>query len=290
MGANYSNGFLLVRPRAAGGLRALWAVVRREWLIFIRYPSWVLALIVWPVLFPALYILTARALAGPDGVGLAQFKQLTGSEDYLGYIVVGTTVWMIQNMVLWTVGFTLRDEQLRGTLESNWLSPTWRFSFLLGAGITNLVSISLFLAAAVVEFRLLFGIRLVGSPLLLLLVLLLSIPAVYGLGFTFASLVITVKEANAFVFLVRGLVMIFCGITFPIALLPGWMQTAALWMPQTYVISASRKVLLSAASLGEIMPDLIPLTLFGVLWLATGYSLFVWMERQARRKGTIGHY
>jgi ABC-2 type transport system permease protein len=89
---------------------------------------------------------------------------------------------------------------------------------------------------------------------------------------------------------VRGLVMIFCGITFPITLLPGWMQTAALWMPQTYVISASRKVLLSAASLGEIMPDLIPLTLFGVLWLALGYSLFVWMERQARRRGTIGHY
>jgi ABC-2 type transport system permease protein len=85
--------------------------------------------------------------------------------------------------------------------------------------------------------------------------------------------------------------MVFCGITFPIALLPGWMQAAVLWLPQTYVISASRKVMLSGCQPGrEVMPDLIPLTLFGVLWLAIGLQLFVWMERQARRKGTIGHY
>ncbi len=44
---------------------------------------------------------------------------------------------------------------------------------------------------------------------------LVSIPSIYGLGFAFASIVITAREANAFVFLVRGLVMIFCGITYP---------------------------------------------------------------------------
>ena len=59
--------------------------------------------------------------------------------------------------------------------------------------------------------------RFNGNPLLVLLIILVSIPSIYGLGMAFASLVITAKEAQNFVFLVRGLVMIFCGITFPVS-------------------------------------------------------------------------
>src|SRR5882757_2179847 len=104
-------------------LRALASVAWREWMIFRRYPSWIVSLLVWPVILPAGYILSARALAGPDGSGLALFAQAAGTSDYVGYIAVGTIVWMWQNMSLWTIGFALREEQLRGTLESNWLTP-----------------------------------------------------------------------------------------------------------------------------------------------------------------------
>jgi ABC-2 type transport system permease protein len=113
---------------------------------------------------------------------------------------------------------------------------------------------------------------------------------VYGLGFAFASLVITAKEANAFVFLVRGLVMIFCGITFPVALLPAWMQSLAQWLPQTYIIHAMRSATLSDAGLGTISHDLQMMLVFGLAWLAAGYVLFNWMERRARRTGAIGQY
>ena len=50
-------------------LRALFAIMRREWVIFTRYPSWIIAMFIWPLIFPMLYILTARALAGPDHPG-----------------------------------------------------------------------------------------------------------------------------------------------------------------------------------------------------------------------------
>ena len=270
--------------------RALMAVVRREWTIFRRYPSWIIALFIWPLIFPMMYILTARALAGPDGSGLAVFSQTTGATDFIGYIVIGTTVWMWQNIVLWDVGFSLRNEQMRGTLESNWLSPTWRFAFLLGQTGPQIVSMLMFIGVTALEFGLLFGVRLNGSVWMILLMMLAAIPAIYGLGFAFASLVITVKEANAFVFLIRGLVMIFCGITFPISLLPGWMQTIAEWLPQTYLIHGMRAAAFSNARLPELLPDLIPLLLFGTFWLVVGYSTFLWMERRARRTGAIGQY
>ena len=67
-----------------------------------------MTLFIWPVIFPAAYIFTARALAGPDGSGLALFAQAAGTSDYIGYIAIGTTIWMWQNMSLWTIGFALR--------------------------------------------------------------------------------------------------------------------------------------------------------------------------------------
>lgn len=280
----------LAKPGAAADLRSLWAVVRKEWLIFVRYPSWVIAMFIWPIIFPLGYILTARALSGVDGSGLAQFQANTGLSDYVGYIAIGTTIWMWQNVVLWNVGFSLRNEQLRGTLESNWLSPTWRFAYLLGSSFPQLLSMLLFLTVSALEYAFLFGVNFQGSPWLALLVILAAIPSIYGLGFAFASLVITAKEANAFVFLARGIVMIFCGITFPVALLPAWMQPVTNWLPQTYIIRAMRSATLSNAGLSAISSDLELLLLFGLFWLTAGYVAFNWMERRARRTGSIGQY
>ena len=280
----------LGKPGFLSDLRAFWAIVWREWAIFKRYPSWIIALLIWPLIFPMMYILTARALSGMDGSGLAVFTQTTGASNFIGYIVVGTTVWMWQNIVLWDVGFALRNEQMRGTLESNWLSPTWRFSYLLGHTGPQLITMTMFILITAIEFGLFFGVRLNGNPWLALLVMLTSIPAIYGLGFAFASIVITAKEAHTFVFLVRGLVMIFCGITFPVSLLPGWMQSVATWMPQTYMIHGMRAAAFANASLAELWPDLQALLLFGAFWLTLGYLLFQWMERRARRTGAIGQY
>ena len=280
----------LAVPGFQADILALWAVVRREWTIFVRYPSWIIALLIWPVIFPMGYILTARALSGVDGSGLTTFQNRTGLTEYVGYIAVGTMIWMWQNIVLWAVGYSLRNEQMRGTLESNWLSPTWRFAYLLGSSIPQLVSMFMLMLVSGLEYALLFGVNFNGSLWLTLLVIFAAIPSVYGLGFAFASVVITLKEANAFVFLVRGIVMIFCGITYPMAMLPDWMQSVAQWLPQTYIIHAMRTAALSTEGFNGIAFDLKMMLLFGIFWLAVGYTLFNMMERRARQTGAIGQY
>ena len=280
----------LSRPSPFSELRAFYAVFLREWRIMRRYPSWVVAEIVWPVLFPAIYILSARALAGPDGSEVANFAAATGTSDYMGYIVIGTTVWMWQNISLWSVGFALRNEQFRGTLESNWLAPVWRFSFPLGSGLLQALTMVVFLALAGVQFRLLYGVRLEGDPLLLLLVFAASVPSIYGLGLAFASLIMAVQEANAFVFLVRGLVMVFCGVTFPVGVLPASMQAVAAWLPPTYAIRAIRTAALTRATLADLLPDVAIWLGFGAAWMLAGYLAFVWVDRRARRTGVLGQH
>jgi ABC-2 type transport system permease protein len=281
----------LVQHSFQSELGALLAMARKEWIIFRRYPSWVMAFFIWPVLFPIGYIFTAKALGGPNGSALPAFSQLTGTTDYISYLVVGSTMWMWLNFTLWDVGFQLRNEQMRGTLESNWLCPVWRISILLGPSLTKLGTALFFLAVTALEFWLVFGVQLIrGNPGLLLLILLLTIPSIYGLGMAFGSLVIRFKEANAMVFLVRGIFMIFCGITYPVEVLPGWMREVARFLPLTYAIQDIRAVVLANATFMDLQPDLEKLAIFALIMPLLGWIIFYATERRARRIGALGQH
>lgn len=272
-------------------LRAVLMIARKEWMIFRRYPSWVIALFIWPVLMPLAYIFTAQALGGPGGESLTRFQQLTGTRDYAAFIVLGSILWMWLNMTLWDVGMYLRNEQMHGTLESNWLCPTWRVSLILGGALTKLLVSVAFILISLLEFRVLLGVHLLaGNVGLALLALLLTIPIVHGIGIAFASLVLRFKEANAMVFLVRGIFMIFCGITFPVAVLPGWLRGLAAVLPLTYAIHAVRAALLANAGWAELSADLLVLSAYAIAAPLLGYSLFGIVERGARRRGDLGQY
>lgn len=281
-----------VRRSLFSELWALLAVAKKEWIIFRRYPSWVMAFFIWPVLFPLGYIFTAKALGGPDGSSLPAFSQLSGTTDYAGFVVVGSTMWMWVNITLWTVGFHLRSEQMRGTLESNWLCPVPRISVMLGASLTQLGTSLMLLAIGVIEFRLFLGVQLVSasSALPLLLIVLLLIPSIYGLGLAFASLVVRFKEANAMVFLVRGIFMIFCGISYPMAVLPEWMKRVSALLPLTYAVRSIRAVGLAGATYADILPDLQMLTIFAIIMPILGYAAFRLAERRSRCTGDLGQY
>lgn len=280
-----------MRRSAPSELRALLAIAHKEWIIFRRYPSWVVVFLIWPVLYPCGYIFAARALGGPHGTAIAVFRRLTGTSDYLSFIVVGSTMYMWLNLTLWDVGLHLRNEQLRGTLESNWLCPIPRISIMLGSSLTRLATALVSLAIMVGEFRLIFGVNIVqGNLALVLLIVALVSVSIYGIGLAFGSLVLRFREANALVFLVRGLFMVCCGITYPLQVLPRWMQAVAAALPLTYAIRAIRAVTLAGATFARIGADLAALGICALVWPALGYAAFTITERRARRTGSLGQY
>jgi ABC-2 type transport system permease protein len=260
-------------------------------LIFCRYPARLINFIFWPIMFPLAYIFTARALSGPSGENLATFTATAGTGDYVSFLAIGSTFYMWMNVTLWSVGFSLREEQLRGTLESNWLCPVWRISIVLGGAITRLLTMLVFLLITGIEFWLLFGINLAqGHPWLMLLVLLLTIPSIYGFGIAFGSLVLRFKEANALVFIVRGIFLVFCGTTYPLTVLPPWMQAISAWLPLTYTIQAIRVLGQPDAGLADVLGDVQRLAIFAVTLPILGVIAFQATERRSRRTGSLGHY
>jgi ABC-2 type transport system permease protein len=263
------------------------AVARRELLIIRRYPSWILGIVVWPVLFPLAYLFSSRALAGPRGEGLSLFAQSAGTANYVGFIVIGAMAWMWLNITLWGLGTSLRAEQLRGTLESNWLSPAPRFAMLMGTAAGEAIKAGVFFAVSVVGsvviLRVPFNASIPGAAA----VIGLSIPWVYGLGMAFAAGVLRFKEANAFVYFVRGVFLIFAGISFPLAVLPEWMHHVAGWLPLTHTIIGLRAALLDGAGPVLLAPQLAFLAYSGLVLGALGYATFRVVDAHVRRTGAV---
>ncbi|HEU4798948.1 MAG TPA: ABC transporter permease [bacterium] len=282
-----TRGAVFSRTGYAGPLAA---VVRRELRIFLRYPSWVVGMIIWPVLFPLIYLLGSRALAGPEGQGLSAFARLAGTSNVQGFIVIGTTAWMWLNITLWAVGTSLRTDQVRGVLESNWLTPAPRFALLLGTAASQAVLALAVLALSLVEFRVLLGIHFSANVGSAVAVVVLTIPWVYGLAMAFAAVVLRFKEANAMVYLVRGVFMVFAGITFPLTVLPDWMARVAAYLPLTHTIEALRAALLQGAGPAALRTHLAFLFWSGMLLLGLGYYTFHTVDRLMRRAGTVGHH
>src|SRR3989442_16031628 len=75
------------------------------------------------------------------GAGAASnFSAQTGSTlNPFVFLIIGAGVWMISWMVLEGIGTSLRDEQIKVTLEQNFLAPINRILLLVGTALAQIV-------------------------------------------------------------------------------------------------------------------------------------------------------
>jgi ABC-2 type transport system permease protein len=97
-------------------------------------------------------------------------------------------------------------------------------------------------------------------------------------------------EVGALVQTVRGIFTVFCGMTFPIVILPEWARAVALALPPTYLIGDLRKVLLAGSDLASLIPELVILAALGLGLCGMAVVAFRRTERYARRGGSLAQY
>lgn len=271
-------------------IRTIYAVFIKDFTQLLRYPSWIAQLIIWPLIFPLMYILSAYGMAGPDRSGLQAFKSSTGTGSFIGFIVIGTMTWMWVNTTMWSFGGYLREEQTRGTLESNWLCPINKFDLLIGGGITSIFQAIFMTVISVIEYRFIYGIQFTGNVFQWLLIFIIMIPGVYGLGTLFASIILWLKEVSAAVNLARGVMMILCGITFPIAVLPNWMGYIAKGIPFTYGIEAARQIMVNGEKLQAASYNIILCLAEGLVLFVLGRIMFRVIENKVKNSGSLERF
>ena len=273
-------------------IKVIRASFKKEFIQYIRYPSWIIASIIWPLIIPFFYVAAGIAMAGPDGSGYDTFNNIAGTDSYIGYIIIGTMVWSWVNMTMWSFGSYLRSEQTRGTLESNWLCPINKFDLFIGQGIFSIVTSLMSLVISILEYKYIYGVTFNATPLGWIVSFMIFLPGVYGFGLMFSSLILVAKEAGSTVQIIRGIITIFCGISYPIIMLPEWMKVVSSVLPFTYGINASRKLLLNGTLVTskEVSYDIFMCILLGVAMFIIGRILFSSLERKVRISGSLERF
>jgi ABC-2 type transport system permease protein len=191
---------------------------------------------------------------------------------------------------MWSFGTYLREEQMRGTLESNWLCPINKFDMLIGGGLSTAVLGVFITAVSVIEYRFVYGVHFTGNILQWILIFIVMMPGVYGLGTLFASIILWLKEANAAVNIARGVMMIFCGITFPISVMPEWMRILSKGVPFTYGIDAARQVMINGEGLKGASYNIMMCLIEGVVIFIIGRLLFMTVENKVKNSGSLERF
>jgi ABC-2 type transport system permease protein len=281
----------MTRASVAADLRALGAAGLKSWRTTRRYPTSLGAIVVWPVLLPVAYVLQADALRGDSAAASAAFAARTGTTEVAAFLFIGWAAYMWLSIILWGPGTALRTEQIRGSLEAQLASPASRLVILFGPAVQDIVWVLVVFGVVVGVLAAGFGMTIGPLEVAAAIgVILVGLPSLYGLGALFAAVVLRYGEVNAPVQLVRGIFTAVCGMTFPLAVLPGPAETVAQWLPPTYLIGDIRQVLLGSGAIHGLGIDLAILLVMGVVLCGLAVVAFRATERHARRGGSLAQY
>ena len=275
----------------AGDLRAFGAAIRKEFRQIRRYPFLLAGLFFWPILLPSVYVLMGSVYSGNDPRALAAFAERSGVASVAGFVFVGFSMYMWLSTLLWGPGTSLRQEQVRGSLEAVFLTPASRLVLLFGPPLAHLSTTILMFLVMGAALRLFFGVE-VGpdAAARALVVIAVAIPAMYAIASLFAATVLKFGEVGPAVQFVRGIFVLASGVSFPIVMLPGWAQGVAAALPPTYIVDDMRQVLLAGTGLGAIAGHLLLVIGMTAGIAALAVVVYGWIELQARRSGMLSRY
>ncbi len=278
----------LSEPTLASHLRALFALIRKDWKQYWRYPLNAISSVFHPLVWIApVYFMGLAFSHNGKALGFAQYS---GTTDFMSFILLGTMLENFINAVFWGMGYALKNDMDSGVMESNWLTPIPRLLILIGHSVTNLVVTAITSTGMLFFGGLIFGFHPTGDVLAALLPILPMMIGLYGFGFAFAALVMLMREANTMVDLSSFLVQIFSGSNFPVNALPRYLLPVALALPLTYGLDSVRARLIRTTPLVPLNLEMILLIVFMFVMLWIGTAAFRALERRVRVLGTLGQH
>ena len=255
---------------------------------YTRYPGSFVLILVMPFLFTLMIFGMGQFVGGSDAS--ANFAARTGTTNILVYELLGSAVWMIGWVVVEDVGVALRDEQMKGTLEQNFLAPVNRFTLLIGLSLTDIVITSLVFVVVVGVTTIIMLPAAFLSLLQAFLILLVGLIPLFGIGFLFAGFVLKFKEPYIFTQILNLLFATLTGTYYPVSLLPYWVQFLSGALPQTYVIEDMRRIVLANQTLVSLHGSIFVLLVLALAYPTFGYAIFKYLEKKARVTGEFSKY
>ena len=255
-------------------LRASLAFVERNFNLTKRYWGWEVAWLVYSL---------AAALAVAF-IGVAQDDAVL-----LQTLIIGAIFWNFLSIVFGFIGETVSWERWEGTLEYTFMAPVRRYTQLVG-------STAFAVAYAVIQMLIILGVMLLffdvefsgGNFLTAAVFLALGSASFVGVGMMAAILpLLYVERGDQMVFVIQSIILLFSGVYYTVDNLPEWMQFVSQFSPGTYVLEGVRGGLIHGQSVGELLHNVWPLVVMGVVLIPLGVYVFGVAERFAKRTGKL---
>jgi ABC-2 type transport system permease protein len=276
-----------VRP---GGLRAILRkaylfTYLRGWLVWSSYRAQVgLTVVGWIV--PVFVFFLIAVFLGAAG---SSISALDGS-SYISYFVVGLAFQGFVSNLVGMLAQRIRSEQMMGTLELVFLSPTSPGAVLVYSSLFGVV-LNLLSAIAIMAVGVgILGVQLsLNLPTVILATILLAISST-GLSLVAAAFILWTKQGNPVALFFSTFTQFFAGVLFPVAVLPSSIQWLAYSIPLTFGLTALRAGLLTGGSIASVAPSLAWMAIYSLITIPLGLLLFHWVLQRTKDEGTIATY
>ncbi len=201
------------------------------------------------------------------------FYNITGTSDYVSYVIVGNLCYMFVTRTCLNVSRSLIEELREGTLESLLIAPFRRTEYFVGNMLVQTITtfgetlISIFIG-------ILFGLHFGNVNFFaLLVVFLVSLYCFFGMALVLANIMLYTRDTYISQNTLFAFILLLCGVTFPTEMLPHWLGILSELIPVTHVLKITRGVLLSGYEIRDIAQRLLISFLLGSAYIIIGLSL-----------------
>ena len=211
--------------------------------------------------------------------------------SYFDFVMIGVIITTVCTVLLQRVAMAVRQEQMIGTLEALLVTPTSATTVQVGSVAFDLIFVPIRMALLLAAVALTLGLGYELSGVLPSLVLLAGlVPFVWGLGLMTAAAIVTFRRGTGPLGVIMSVLGLASGAFFPLALLPGWIQTLAEANPVAIAMEGTREALIGGAGWSALGSDLIVLFVVSGAALFAGIAAFRAALAREHRRGTLGLY
>lgn len=208
-------------------------------------------------------------------------------KEYIEFIIIGNIVFYIGTTNIINFMMIFRMERNFGTLEYNVSSPTSVLQLIIKRSIIPIFNSLFIMLISCIFAYYVFEITIDTKNILYVVACIFGIYfSVISFSLIVSSFGLVLRNVNLYINSILGLIQIFCGINFPVDLLPNFLQKLAHILPITNGLLVLRQVI-DGKDFSDVSNYLLYEYLIGAVLLFIGIVLIKVMEKLALKNGSL---
>ncbi len=244
-------------------MKHTWTLTKNRMQLAMRNRAFVFFSLVMPLTFLFLFMGVIARLVGSGNPATIRYMLA----QVLALTVMGS---------FWGLSIQLVTFREMGILRRFRLAPVGPGAMLASSILSNYI---LTLPTIVIEFvlaRWVFHMDRWGNLLSVLVMVTLGTITFAALGLIIASIMENMQSTQVINNLIWTAFLFFSGATFPLPILPGWLQKLAMFLPATYLVTGLERSMMAEAGPSRLGPELLSLAICAVLAFVISQQLFRW--------------